>query len=34
MAAPGQYRIRVKAYVGGEMYEALSEPVTLLDSQG
>ena len=34
MAAPGQYRVCVKAYVGGEMYEALSEPVTLLDSQG
>lgn len=33
-AAPGQYRIRVKAYIGGETYEALSEPVTLLDSQG
>ena len=32
--APGQYRIRVKAYIGGETYEALSQPITLLDSQG
>ena len=33
-AQPGQYRIRVKAYVGQEVYELLSDPVTLLVSQG
>ena len=31
---PGQYRIRVKAYVGEDVYELLSDPVTLLVSQG
>lgn len=34
MAAPGQYRIHIKAHVGDEVYEVLSDPVTLLVSQG
>lgn len=33
-APEGQYRIRVKAYVGEEVYEVLSAPITLLLSQG
>lgn len=34
LAEEGMYRIRVKAYVGSEQYEALSEPVVLLSSHG
>ena len=33
-AQPGLYRIRVKAYVGDEIYEAVSEPVALAESAG
>ena len=33
-AAEGLYRIRVKAYVGGERYEYLSEPILLLSLWG
>lgn len=33
-APEGVYRIRVKAYIGGETYEIVSEPITLLDSHG
>ena len=30
MAPAGQYRVRVKAYVGGDRYEAVSEPFELM----
>lgn len=33
-AAPGLYRIRVKAYIGDETYETVSEPVALAESAG
>ena len=33
-APEGQYRIRVKAYIGEEMYEMVSEPVLLLSPEG
>ena len=34
VAAEGLYRIRVKAYVGSERYEVLSEPIILLGVSG
>lgn len=33
-APEGQYRIRVKAYIGEDMYEMVSEPVLLLSPEG
>lgn len=33
-APEGLYRIRVKAYLGDEVYEELSEPIALLAGQG
>ena len=34
LAPEGLYRIRVKAYVNGEKYEAVSDPVILMDVSG
>jgi len=34
LAPVGEYRIRVKAYVGEERYEVLSEPFLLMEGQG
>ena len=34
LAQTGEYRIRVKAYVGNEVYESVSEAFVLMEGQG